>query len=371
MLKREGNVFDIVIVVNSNVKYDSRVRRLCKVIQQRGLRGLVICSHTEEKNVYGIPVVSLNIEKKGFKSFIQFTIRSFTILKNIKFRVIIGCDTDSLPSSRIVSLLKGKTLIFDAHEYITGTEEARRSPWRHFLWELIEQIFIRLSPLGMTVNESIAYIFKKKYGVNYIVVRNIPFFEDIASPTYCFYPPAIIYAGTLSGDRKLEELIKAVAELKFPVQILISGSGHSLEKLRKTATELGISDKVQFLGMVEPSRLKDFISRSWIGVNLLSHTNINFYFSLANKFFDYVHCGVPQITMRFPEYKKLNTKFPVAILLKRASVPKIATAIKKLHVDKQTYLTLKQNTYKARKEWNFQKESKKLIVLLKHALSIS
>ncbi|NPA34771.1 MAG: glycosyltransferase family 4 protein [Chlorobi bacterium] len=369
MFRNNERATDVVILVNSDVKYDSRVRRLCQVIKGKNLNGLVVCSKSDEKFVYGIPVVSLNVEKKGFKSFIQFALRSFLLLINTKFKAVIGCDLDALPSARLASFLKRKTLIFDAHEYITGTEEARRSPWRHFLWELIEQIFIRLSPLGMTVNHSLANIFKNKYGVNYIVLRNIPFLESLSSPTQCLYPPAIIYAGTLSGDRKLDELLKAVATLKFPVQVLISGDGHYREKLQNLSKELGISDRVTFLGMISPSELKRLIAKSWVGVNLLSHNNINFYFSLANKFFDYVHGGIPQITMDFPEYRQLNSEFQVAILLKQAKASQIAKAINKLYDNKQRYLILKQNTLKARRQWNFQKESKKLISILRHVLN--
>ncbi len=362
------NLFDVVIVVNNDIKYDSRVRRLCKIINQQELKGLVICSKSNEKHTHNIPVVSLEIEHTGFYRFIQFAIRSFLILVKIRFRAVIACDLDTLLSTRLASFIKRKTLIFDAHEYITGTEEARRSPWRHFLWELMEQILIRLSPLGITVNTSLANIFKKKYGVHYITVRNIPFYEEAAPPTYCLYPPTIIYAGTLSGDRRLDELLKAVATLQFPFQVLISGNGPSLQELKTIASDLGILDKVKFLGMVSPQELGDLISKSWIGVNLLSHTNINFYFSLANKFFDYVHGGIPQITMGFPEYRRLNNEMPVAMLLKQADAVQIANAIKKLYFDKKTYLMLQENALKAREKWRFQEESRKLKVLLKAIL---
>lgn len=50
------------------------------------------------------------------------------------------------------------------------------------------------------------------------------------------------------------------------------------------------------------------------GINLLTDEGLSYRYSLANKFFDYVHAGIPQICIAFPEYKKLNVEHEVALL---------------------------------------------------------
>jgi hypothetical protein len=36
---------------------------------------------------------------------------------------------------------------------------------------------------------------------------------------------------------------------------------------------------------------------------------------LANKFFDYIQAGIPQVTMNFPEYAAINREYEVAVLI--------------------------------------------------------
>ena len=42
------------------------------------------------------------------------------------------------------------------------------------------------------------------------------------------------------------------------------------------------------------------------------NTGLNQYLALPNKFFDYMHAGLPQIAMNYPEYQKINSQFEVA-----------------------------------------------------------
>ena len=87
---------------------------------------------------------------------------------------------------------------------------------------------------------------------------------------------------------------------------------------------------------------------------------MSYYYSLANKFFDYLHAGIPQITTDFPEYRSLNENYDVAIYAE-LNATSIASAIQKLVTDKTLYERLQNNTLTAREALNWQKESEKLL----------
>ena len=93
----------------------------------------------------------------------------------------------------------------------------------------------------------------------------------------------------------------------------------------------------------------------------MENRGLSYYYSLANKFFDYVQAGVPVISMRFPEYVSLNSVFEVALLIENTEPQSIRAAIEKLIKDKDYYFRLRENCLVARREWNWQKEQIKLL----------
>ena len=78
-------------------------------------------------------------------------------------------------------------------------------------------------------------------------------------------------------------------------------------------------------------------------------------------FFDYIHAGLPQVTVSYPEYRKLNQTYKVAVLLEELDPEKIAEALNNLLVNDVLYNELRENCLKARETLTWQQEEKKLI----------
>ena len=106
----------------------------------------------------------------------------------------------------------------------------------------------------------------------------------------------------------------------------------------------------------------------YAGINLVEPEGLNQYFSLANKFFDYIHAGLPQVTMNFPEYAAINRIFEVAILVNDLQPQTIADAMNRLLEDQDLYLRLKNNCAAAKMELNWEKEEQKLLSFYRQVL---
>jgi len=65
--------------------------------------------------------------------------------------------------------------------------------------------------------------------------------------------------------------------------------------------------------------------------------------------------------MCYPEYKKKNEQFEVAVLIDDLKPGTIAAAINKMLSDESLRQRLKENCLKAREELNWQQEEKKLL----------
>ena len=70
--------------------------------------------------------------------------------------------------------------------------------------------------------------------------------------------------------------------------------------------------------------------------------------------------------MNFPEYKKINDEFEVAVLVNTVDETEIASAISLLLRDVDLYSKLQQNCKRARAVFNWQQEEKKLINFYKN-----
>ena len=84
-------------------------------------------------------------------------------------------------------------------------------------------------------------------------------------------------------------------------------------------------------------------------------------FSLANKFFDYIQCGVPQVTMRFPEYERVNKQYEVAALIDDLKPETIAKAVNNLLASPGRYAELKLNCIEAAADLCWENERNKLL----------
>jgi hypothetical protein len=121
--------------------------------------------------------------------------------------------------------------------------------------------------------------------------------------------------------------------------------------------------------MLMPNELWKMSQEATIGVAFPENTGINQYLALPNKFFDYIHAGLPQINADFPEYRKLNDKYHVAVLVNNIEPKTIADSVNNLMADGVLLEQLKQNCLKAREELNWQNEEKKLIGFYKNILA--
>jgi len=116
-----------------------------------------------------------------------------------------------------------------------------------------------------------------------------------------------------------------------------------------------------FKGNVLPGALKEITLHAWIGITLFDNTGLSNYYSLANRFFDYLHAGIPQLCVDFPVYREINAQYEVALLISDLAAGNLASQLNTLLHDDKLYNRLQQNCLAARTVLNWQEEEKKLI----------
>ena len=106
-------------------------------------------------------------------------------------------------------------------------------------------------------------------------------------------------------------------------------------------------------------------NEAYIGITLFEPDGINQYYSLANRFFDYMMAGTPQICVSYPMYQEINQEHGFAYMIKNTHPVTIGNALNNLLQDGVLYKKLKENCLIARDLLNWEHESQQLLELYK------
>ena len=359
------------------MSYDQRMQRICSSLATANYEVELV-----GRNLPNSKPLNLNHNfkqtrltckfNKGKLFYLEYNVRLFMYLLKQYTTAFCAIDLDTLFAVGLVSVLKQKTLIFDAHEHFTEVPEVTNRKVTQWIWNTIGKIFIPSAKLCYTVGPKLAIILGEIYENKFEVIMNVPALADGVDKvdkvdevngvdkdiSYIFYQ------GALNESRGLEQAILAMHQVDN-IQLWLAGEGDLSEQLRELVVKEKLQNKVIFLGYIQPENLKSITLNAKIGLNLLAPNGLSYYYSLANKYFDYMQAGVPCICANFPEYIAINNKYHCSVLID-CNIDLIAQSINELLQNNTLYETLKNNSLKASKNFNWSLEEQKLIGLYKH-----
>lgn len=354
----------IIFTVINDLSYDQRMIRICKSLVRNNYEVLLVGRKlTKSKPLQSQPFQQKRLNcffQKGKFFYLEYNLRLLFFLWKKKFDVVCAIDLDTILPAYYVSRWKGRKLVYDAHEFFTEVPEVIERPLVKKIWEWVGRKTVPTCAYCYTVGHALAEVLKKKYGTHFEVIRNMPEKNDLKKVDFTQQKPIILYQGALNVGRGLEEVLEAMAEIQ-EAELWLAGEGDLSDFLREKTIQLQIENKVKFLGYVLPDDLRKITPQATIGINLLQNKSLNYYYSLANKTFDFVQAEVPAIHMNFPEYQNLMKEKEVGILIDDLKKETIVDAVNVLLQDAIFYKKLKENCGEAREIWTWGNEEKKLL----------
>jgi len=359
----------ILVTVSNDLATDNRVLKVCNTLYDLGyLPHLVgrLLPTSIEMPLLPFPYTRMNlIFSRGPLFYAELNIRLFFFLLFSKARRIHANDLDTLLPAWLVSRLRNMELVYDTHEYFLGVPEIQKRPIVKKVWGMIESfIFPRLKSV-ITVNQSIAGLYEKEYGVKLSVVRNIPQKqagaiqaverESIGVKDSDFL--LILQGAGINVDRGAEEAVQMMRYLD-DVKLIIAGSGDVIDQLRQLSQNEGIRGKVIFLPKMKYSELMRVTASCNLGLTLDKDSNINYRFSLPNKLFDYMHAGIPVLASNLPEVSRVIHEFGFGIITNTHEPEAMARMIKELKDNKELIAQMRQACVRATDQLNWQNEAK-------------
>lgn len=358
-MKQSNRIFLTVI---NDLNFDQRMIRICTALQKAGYSVTLIGrAHPGSQPLRSRPFQQKRLPvsiSQGKSMYFLYWCKLFLYLLFHKTDIICAIDLDTILPVYFASFLKGTKRVYDAHELFTEMKEVVTRPREKRLWDSIERFAVPRFVNGYTIGDFYAAEFNRKYGVQYNVVRNAtilkPFHDKEVAKNY------ILYQGWVNEGRCFEELIPAMKLVKLP--LLVCGEGNFFQQAKDLAKTNGLEDKIIFKGYVPPEELVNYTQGAYVGITLFHGISKSNVLSMANRFFDYMHQGVPQLCMAFPEYEKVNKEFEIACLISNPPSPEIiATTLNRMIDDEALHQRLRNNCLKAREKYCWQNEEETLL----------
>lgn len=375
-----------MIVLNPFI-HDTRVRKEAESLMRQG--------HLITVNALWKPGLAIHEDYAGisifrFRQYARELIHIpglawLELLLTIPFKVVSqhpeiihAHDLNALILAYPAARLSQAHIIYDAHELESerNFSGSNLPGWRKRLVIAIESFLIHRVNATITVSPSIAKHLQKLYQIpEPFIVRNCPQVVEIPLKGrlrsligLAAGKPLVLYQGGVLAGRGLPALLEAIALLP-EVTLVILGDGPVMGSTKEQAQEMGIQDRVHFLGAVPNQELLTYTCDATLGTCLIDPFCLSYFYSLPNKLFEYMMVGVPVLASNFPDLQQVILDARAGEVIDPENPPQIALAIKNLLDDPIALTELSTNARaSALARYNWQLEEQTLFKAYQTAL---
>ena len=133
----------ISFTVTNDLSQDQRMNRICSSLVDAGYQATLIGrNRRKSESLLAKPFIQKRIPcffEKGKLFYLEYNLRIFCVLLFSKYDAYCAVDLDSILPNYLVSKIKRKPLIYDAHEYFTELEEVVSRPFIKQIWKTLEK----------------------------------------------------------------------------------------------------------------------------------------------------------------------------------------------------------------------------------------
>ena len=358
----------IIMAVTNDLVSDQRVQRISESLALEGYQVTVVGRNSPRnpKGQFHTSIICDRLSipvKAGWIFYAWYNVRLFFYLLFSRVDLLCANDADTLLAVGLVSQIRGIPFVYDSHEYFCEVPELAHKPFVKKTWHSIQKYFVPKASACMTVGAALAEELNKVFGRKFYIVRNAAKKRPSIQSQKL---PILLYQGVLNKGRGLEQCIDAMGTLT-DLELWILGRGDIEDQLKQQVQQKNLTN-VKFLGFIPPEDLREFTNQAWLGLNLLDATSLNYHFSLANKWFDYLQAEVVSLHMALPEYVNLQQEFGVGILLDQLSSATIAQVVGNIQRDSNIYDGQLRQIRLAKNQLTWENESQVLVKIYREVI---
>ncbi len=325
----------LIIVQNLPVPLDRRVWLECQALIAAGYQVSVICPKGPDDPSYQLldrvhlykyapaPQAdkTLGYVWEFLYSWVRTAVLSLRVWRRERFDVVQACNPpDTYWLLARLWRSRGVRFVFDHHDlnpevflsrFGRPTGLAGRAQLGGLRW--LERQTFRTADRVISTNESYRRIALERGGVprartsvvrsgpDTSVMRPVEADEDLRHGR----KHLVAYIGIMGPQDGVDGVLKAAARIvdhhrRDDIGFVLLGFGDCLDELKREASELGLSDVVEFTGRVGPAQITQYLSAATLGVCPDPYSPLNDV-STMNKTMEYMAYALPVVAYRLTE----------------------------------------------------------------------
>jgi glycosyltransferase involved in cell wall biosynthesis len=268
-----------------------------------------------------VRVETMRFEPAGWKQkthYLRFA--AWVMASAVRWRPtwVYASDPLSCPVALALSRLVGAKVIYHEHDS-PGTELTSGREGSLFLKTVMKarRALATISDLCILPNEQRSEAFRRDTGRrDVLTVWNCPMPHEVVDARAARAEAGlrVLYHGSIVPSRLPATVLEALAQMPATVSLGVIGYetvGHRgyVASLKTLAAQLGIADRVTFLGAVPRADLMRLCGTYDVGLALMpgqtSDVNQRAMVGASNKPFDYLACGLALLVADLPEWRAL------------------------------------------------------------------
>ena len=376
----------IAVLVSNDLNHDQRVLKTCATLQTHGWSPNLIGRLQNDSKPLFIPYSGNRlrlIAERGFLFYAHLQLAYFFELLLNRHEAIWSNDLDTLLPAFLVSKLHRVPLIYDSHEFFTEAAGLTGRPFQRWVWLTLERAIFPSLTSVITVNASIAEAYHARYplarGGKPLVVRNMPrksvdlnhgkvvlegdWRTQLNIPVDATF--LILQGAFLDKDRGVKQAV-ACLENEPSWYLVIVGGGEEWHWANSQVPEF--NGRLICLPKMPFEELRNLTGSADVGLSLDQGVHGNYWMSLPNKLFDYIHAGIPVVASAMPEVSQIIQHYEVGEVAQTSTPQAIAAAVVQvLSKTKEHWIA---QCASASDELNWEQEENQIVLALRQAKAL-
>jgi len=362
----------------SNIKHETRMLKETKSLADFGLFDRIFLVGIWEKDlkehesldnireIWRVPLKTKFLPKNRFWKLFKYTewmLRIFIRFKKERISFVNCHSLTVLPLGVLFKIFTKSKVIYDTHEL--ETETCGMSGIRKKLSKVLEKSLIRHVDSTLVVSDSIATWYKNKYNLrNVHVIRNVPYKpkrevkeSNILKEKFNIRDDEVlfIYQGMLGKGRGIEIMLNVFSKVDKKKHIVFMGYGLLEDLVKKYQSKFS---NIHFCPAVKPEEVLRYTRSADVGIHIPEKICLSYFYSLPNKFFEYIFAGLPVIVSDFPDMGEIIDEYRCGwkIPVNEKSILDLIESISKEEIKGK-----RRNVLRCRDNFSWEREEEKLI----------
>ena len=366
----------VIASVTNDLSTDQRVHKVCTTLLTAKYEVLLVGRKLRNSLDIDRPYETKRMRlmvNSGLVFYALYNIRLFFFLLSKRCDIILANDLDTLLACYTAAKIKAVPVIYDTHEYFCGMPELASRPFARSVWRGIESCLFPKLHTVITVNESVADLYKNEYNKDLIVIKNYPLAIEptsIKSKEALGIPAetrVILYQGAVNVNRGLEEAVEAMQWIDNAVLVIVGG-GNAFPSLEKMVASQAHSDRIILKGWLPFPELIHFTMNADVGLAIEKDDSLNYKYSLSNKVFDYIHSELPILSSRLVENEQIMARWEIGAFIDNHEPKHIGKKLTYMLSDETARSIWAKNLIAAKKAYSWEHQKDDLLNAYRDAL---